>query len=226
MSNQSLAKEKTFQEASLLATHTVLRNTYMLLSLTLLFSAAMAGFAMVTGARPVGLLFSLVGMFGLLFLTTYLRNSVWGIVSVFAFTGFMGYMLGPMLNLFIHAYANGTSLIMTALGTTGLAFFGLSAYAITTKKNFSYMGNFLFIGLLVVIVASIANLFFHVPAIQLMISSVTVFIASGLILFDTSRIIHHGERNYIMATIALYMDLYMLFVHLLNLLSAFSGRNN
>lgn len=213
-------------EASLIETHAVLRNTYMLLSLTLLFSAGMAWVAMMTGARPMGLILSLVGMFGLLFLTQFLRNSVWGIVSVFAFTGFMGYMLGPMLNMFIHVYANGGSLIVTALGMTGLTFFALSAYAITTKKNFSYMGSFLFIGLLVVIVASIANFFFKVPAIQLVISAVTVFIASGLILFDTSRIIHNGERNYVMATIALYMDLYMLFVHLLQLLAAFSGNRN
>jgi modulator of FtsH protease len=223
MSNQALSQGNQAHEESLLATHAVLRNTYMLLSLTLIFSAAMAWIAMATGARPMGLIVSLVGMFGLLFLTTKLKNSAWGLVSIFAFTGFMGYMLGPMLSFYLQAYTNGGSLIMTALGTTGLAFLGLSAYALVTKKNFNYMGSFLFIGLWVVIIASFANMFFQVAAVQLMISSATVLIASGLILFDTSRIIHGGERNYIMATIQLYMDLYLLFVHLLNILAAFSG---
>ncbi|MFN3235172.1 MAG: Bax inhibitor-1/YccA family protein [Gammaproteobacteria bacterium] len=210
---------------SLIATHTVLRNTYLLLSLTLLFSAATAVFAMVTNAQPMGFLLSLVGMFGLLFLTMALRNSPWGLVSVFAFTGFIGYMLGPMLNLYIQQFSNGGTLIALALGTTGVAFLGLSAIALTTKKDFSTMGKFLFIGLLVVIVASIANIFFKVPAVYLAISSATVFIACGLILYDTSRIIHNGETNYIMATISLYLDLYLLFVNLLNLFAAFSGRD-
>lgn len=209
---------------SLIAEHSVLKNTYLLLSLTILFSAIMAWVAISTQAPPMGILFSLVGMFGFLFLTTYLRNSAWGLLSVFGFTGFIGYMLGPVVGMFLQSYSNGGFLVMSALGTTGLTFFGLSMYALTTKKTFSALGGFLSVGLLVVIVGSIANIFFKMPAVYLAISVVTSFIASGLILFDTARIIHGGERNYIMATISLYLDIYMLFVNLLQLFAVFGGR--
>lgn len=214
------------REHSLLATHTVLRNTYLLLSFTLLFSAFTAWFAMATNAAPMGMILSLVGMFGLLFLTHALKNSAWGILSVFAFTGFVGYMIGPILNMVMHSYSNGGQIITSALASTGAAFLGLSAYALVSKKSFSGLGKFAFVGLWVVIVASILNIWLKMPAVYLMISCAGAFIASALILFDTARIINGGERNYIMATISLYLDLYMLFIYLLNIFTAFSGRNN
>jgi len=214
----SVARESSIAE------HSVLRNTYLLLSLTILFSAITAWLAIATQAAPMGVLFSLVGMFGFLFLTTYLRNSAWGLVSVFGFTGFIGYMLGPIVGMFLQSYSNGGFLVMSALGTTGITFLGLSMYALTTKKTFSVLGGFLSVGLLVVVVASIANIFLKMPAVYLAISVATSFIASGLILFDTARIIHGGERNYIMATIALYLDIYMLFVNLLQLFAILGGR--
>ena len=214
----------TATSESLLAEHSVLRNTYLLLSLTILFSALTAWVAIATQAAPMGIILSLVGMFGLLFLTTHLKNSIWGLVSVFAFTGFIGYMLGPIVGMFLKNYANGDFIVLSALGTTGVTFLGLSMYALTTKKTFSVLGGFMTTGLLVVIVGSIANIFLKMPALYLAISVATSFIASGLILFDTARIIHGGERNYIMATIALYLDIYMLFINLLNLFAMFSGR--
>jgi modulator of FtsH protease len=209
---------------SLIAEHSVLRNTYLLLSLTILFSAFTAWIAMAIQAPPMGIIISLVGMFGLLFLTTHLKNSVWGLASVFAFTGFIGYMLGPIVGMFMKNFSNGGFIVLSALGTTGITFLGLSMYALTTKKTFSVLGGFMTTGLLVVIVGSIANIFLKMPALYVAISVATSFIASGLILFDTARIIHGGERNYIMATIALYLDIYMLFINLLNLFAMFSGR--
>lgn len=211
-------------EKSALAENSVLRNTYLLLSFTLLFSAITAWVAIAVQAPPMGIIFSLVGMFGLLFLTTYLRNSVWGLVSVFAFTGFVGYMLGPIVGMFMKNYQNGSFLVLSALGTTGVTFLGLSMYALMSRKTFSALGGFLTMGLLVVIVGSLVNIFLKMPAVYLAISVATSFIASGLILFDTARILHGGERNYIMATIALYLDIYMLFINLLQLFALFGGR--
>lgn len=210
---------------SLIATHSVLRNTYWLLGLTLLFSAATAGFAMVTNARP-NLILTIVGVYGLMFLTQALRNSGWGLVAAFAFTGFMGYTLGPVLNLVLHGYANGAQILMTALGSTGLIFFGLSAYVLASRKDFSYLGGFLFVGIMVAFLASIGGLFFNIPALHLAVSAAFVLLSSGLILFHTSQIINGGERNYIMATISIYVALYNLFVSLLQIFTAFGGRNN
>lgn len=209
---------------SVLATNKVLRNTYMLLGLTLIFSAMTAGFAMVINAPPLGLL-GFVGMIGLLFLTQATRNSSWGLLSVFLFTGFMGYTLGPLLNFYIATFSNGTQLIMTSLGATGVIFFALSGYALTTRKDFSYMGGFLFVGVTVAVLFSLANIFLQIPMLMLGISAAFVLISSGLILFQTSMIINGGERNYIMATINLYVALFNLFVSLLNIFSAFSGRD-
>lgn len=220
---KSQAFFSTTQE-SLVVAHSVIKNTYLLLSLTLLFSALMAFFSLSSHAAPLGVIPTLVGMFGLLFLTTYLKNSVWGLVSVFAFTGFVGYMLGPIVGLFMRSYVNGGFLVLSALGTTGLTFLGLSFYALASKKTFGGLASFLTVGLLVVIVGSLVNIFLKMPAMYLMISFASSFIASGLILVDTARIIHGGERNYIMATIALYLDIYMLFMNLLQLFAAFSGR--
>lgn len=209
---------------SLLQTHAVLRNTYLLLSLTLLFSAAAAGMAMLTQASYASSIVTFILGFVLLFVTSALRNSGWGIVSVFAFTGCMGYSMGPMLNHFIQGYSNGGQLILTALGGTGITFFSLSAYTIATKKELSSWGKTLTIGLIVCIVASLANIFLKMPAIQLAVSALMTFISALLIMYDTSRIIHNGENNYIMATIALYLDIQVLFQNLLMLLGVFNNK--
>lgn len=205
-----------------LSTNKVLRNTYALLSMTLLFSALTAGVAVVTNAPPLPWFIVLAGFFGLFFLTARLSNSAWGVAAVFALTGFMGYTLGPILNLYL-ALPNGPQLVMTALGGTGAIFLGLSAYALVTRKDFSFMGGFLMVGLLVVILAMLANIFLAIPALTMTLSAVVVLLMSGFILYDTSRIINGGETNYIMATVALYIDIYNLFINLLQLLGIFSG---
>ncbi len=206
-----------------LTTNKVLRNTYALLSMTLLFSGLMAAVAMAVNAPPLGMLLTLGGFFGLFFLTGALRNSVWGLASVFALTGFMGWTLGPLLNAYIGSFANGGELVMMAMGGTGVIFLGLSAYALTTRKDFSFMGGFLMVGILLAVVAMLANVFLQIPALSLALSSVVILIMSGFILYDTSRIIHGGETNYIMATVSLYVSIYIIFVYLLALLGIFGG---
>ncbi len=213
------------QEQSLLQTHTVLRNTYMLLSMTLLFSASTAWLAMVSNAAPMGIL-GLFGMFGLLFLTQALSNSAWGLVSCFAFTGFMGYTLGPILNMYLGAFSNGEELIFTSLGATGITFLALSAYVIKSRQNFTYMGGFLMAALLIAIIASLANIFLQMPMLSLVVSCVVALVSAGLILFQTSAIIEGGERNYIMATISLYVSIFNLFVSLLQILASLAGNRD
>lgn len=210
---------------SVLASNKVLRNTYLLLGMTFLFSACMAYYSFASHAKPVGIFVMLAGVYGLMYLTQSLRNSVWGIVSAFAFTGFLGYTLGPVLNMYIANFSNGPQLIATALGGTGLIFFGLSGYVLTTRKDFTYLGGFLFIASMVAALAMIAGIFFNLPVINLAISAAFVLISSGLILFQTSAIIQGGETNYISATVSLFVSIYNLFLSLLNLLSAFSGRD-
>ncbi len=210
---------------SVLATNKVLRNTYILLSMTFLFSALMAFVSVVTGVRFINPLIFIVGAYGLMFLTHALQNSSWGILSVFAFTGFMGYALGPVLNASIAHFSNGPQLIATAFGGTGIIFFSLSAYALTTRKDFSYLAGFLFAAVMIALLAMIAGIFFQIPALQLVISAAFMLISSGLILFQTSEIIHGGETNYIAATVSLFVSIYNLFISLLNLLSAFSNRD-
>lgn len=213
----------TQKKESILSTHAVLRNTYLLLSLTLIFSGAIAYIAMVTNAQPVQPILFLVGAFGLMFLTQATSKSSWGLLSVFLFTGFMGYTMGPMLNHYIQAYANGTQLITTALGATGVIFLGLSAYVLTTKKDFSYMGGFMVVFGLTLMIGVFLS--FFIPAISILISMGFVLFASAMIMFQTSMIINGGETNYIMATVSLYVSIYNLFLSLLRILSAFSGRN-
>jgi modulator of FtsH protease len=210
---------------SALATNKVLRNTYMLLGLTFLFSAFTAYTSFAIHARPVNPILFIVGVYGLMFLTNALKNSVWGLVSVFAFTGFMGYALGPILSFYIASFSNGPQLIATAFGGTGLIFFALSGYVLTTRKDFSYLGGFLFVAVMLAFLAMIASIFFQIPALSLAISAAFVLISSGLILFQTSEIIHGGETNYISATVSLFVSIYNLFISLLNLLGAFSGRD-
>jgi modulator of FtsH protease len=212
------ATSATRRELSLLATHTVLRNTYMLLAATLLFSAATAGVAMAMNMPYLGLLPTLGIYFGLLFLTSKFRNSAMGIVLVFALTGFLGLTLGPMLSMYLTAVPNGSELVMSSLGLTGLIFIGLSGYAITTRKDFSFLAGFVVVGFFAILGVIVLSLFMDLSAFQLAISAGVVVLMAGFILFQTSSIIHGGETNYIMATIGLYVSIYSLFTHLLILL--------
>ena len=222
MQDKSLYNMNTVGLESALSTNKVLKNTYMLLGMTLLFSALTAGLSMAAGlGHGTALVLSLVG-FGLLFVVHRTADTSKGLLAIFAFTGVMGASIGPMLNYYL-SMPNGPSLVMQALGGTAVVFFGLSAYALTTRKDFSYMGGFLMVGLLVAVLAMIANIFLAIPALSLTISAAVVMIMSGLILFDTSRIINGGETNYIRATVSLYLNIYNLFIHLLHLLTAFSG---
>jgi len=211
-------------QESVLATNKVLKNTYMLLAMTLLFSAFTAAVSMVIGiGQGLALILMLVS-FGLLFWVHKAAESSQGLVAIFAFTGCLGASLGPMLSYYV-ALANGPSIVLQALGGTGLIFFALSGYALTTRKDFSFMRGFLFTGLIVAIVAMLLNIFLNIPVLSLVISAAVIMIMSGLILFDTSRIIHGGETNYIRASVALYLNVYNIFIHLLHLISALSGRD-
>ncbi len=210
-------------------THKVLRNTYMLLGMTLLFSAVTAGISMAVGlGSGAALIMSIAALAIVWFVLPRTANTAAGLPVVFLFTGLLGAALGPMLNRYL-ALPNGADLVMQALGGTALIFFALSAYVLTTKKDFSFMGGFLFVGLMVVIVASIGYALaswgfgIHIPGFQLAISGAIVFIMSGLILFDTSRIINGGETNYIMATVSLYLNIYNLFTSLLHILGVTSN---
>lgn len=222
MQDKGLYNASSIGIESALSTNKVLKNTYMLLGMTLLFSAMTAGVSMAVGlGQGAALVLLLIG-FGLLFVVNKTADSSKGLLAIFAFTGVMGASIGPMLNHYL-AMPNGPALVMQALGGTAIIFFGLSAYALTTRKDFSFMGGFLMVGLLVAVVAMIANIFLAIPALSLTISAAIVMIMSGLILFDTSRIINGGETNYIRATVSLYLNIYNLFIHLLSLLTAFSG---
>ena len=211
-------------EQSVLATNKVLRNTYALLSLTLIFSAVCAGVAIMTNMPPLGILITLAGYFGLLFLTSRFANSGLGLLFVFALTGFMGLTLGPIINAYL-SIPNGSQIVMTAMGGTGVIFLGLSGYVLTTRKNFSFMGGFLMVGILVAFLAGLGAFFFQMPGLSLAVSAMFVLLMSGLILYETSEIIHGGETNYILATVTLFVAIYNLFLSLLHLLGAFGGND-
>jgi modulator of FtsH protease len=222
MQEKSLYDINTAGTESIVSTNKVLKNTYLLLGMTLAFSAVTAGISMAVGLpQGAALILTLVG-FGLLFVVHKTADSSKGLIAVFAFAGVMGASLGPMLSYYL-SIPNGPALVMQALGGTALVFFALSAYALTTRKDFSYMGGFLMVGLLVAVVAMIANIFLNIPALSLTISAAVVMIMSGMILWDTSRIINGGETNYIRATVSLYLNIYNLFIHLLHLLTALGG---
>lgn len=207
-----------------LETNKVLRNTYALLAMTLLFSAFTAGVSMVMGLPYPGPIITLVGYFGLLFLTNKFSNSAWGIVWVFALTGFMGMTLGPILNFYVTQMANGGQLVMTALGGTGTIFLGLSGYALVTRKDFSFMGGMLMVGILVAFLAGLVSLFVPaMPGLHVAVSAMFVLLMSGMILWQTSEIIHGGETNYVLATVSLYVSIFNLFTSLLQLLGIFSS---
>jgi len=210
-------------QQSILATNKVLKNTYLLLSMTLLFSFFTAAVSMAVGiGQGVALILMLVS-FGLLFWVHKAAESSQGIIAIFAFTGCLGASLGPMLSFYL-ALSNGPGIVLQALGGTGLIFFTLSGYALTTRKDFSFMRGFLFTGLIVAVVAMLLNIFLQIPVLSLVIPAAVIMIMSGLILFDTSRIIHGGETNYIRATVSLYLNIYNIFIHLLHLIAMFSGR--
>ena len=209
-------------QTSVLATNKVIRNTYVLLSMTLAFSAVVAGVSVALALPHPGLILTLIGYFGLLFLTAKLRNSSAGILAVFALTGFMGYTLGPILSYHL-SLPGGHTIVMQAFGGTAAIFLGLSGYALTTRKDFSFMGGFLFAGILVAFLAGLGAVFFQLPGLSLAVSAMFVLLMAGLILYETSNIIHGGETNYIMATVTLYVSIYNLFTSLLHILGVFSS---
>jgi len=209
----------------------VLRNTYMMLALTMIptiigaFIGTSINFSFMALHPIMGALMMFGAMMGLMFAVTALRDSVWGIAALLCFTLVAGIFLGPILQVALHL-RNGAQLIGMAAGGTGIIFFSLATIATVTKKDFSFMGKFLFIGLVLLVIASLANVFFQVPAMSLTISAIAVMIFSAYILYDVSQIVHGGESNYVMATLGLYLNIYNLFINLLQLLMAFSGERD
>lgn len=209
----------------------VLRNTYLMLALTMIptvigaFVGMSINFSFMAEHPIMGALLMFGAMMGMLFAVTALRNSAWGVVALLGFTFVAGVFLGPILQVALHL-KNGAQLIAMAAGGTGIIFFSLATLATVTKKDFSFMGKFLFIGLILLLVASLANMFFQVPAMSLTISAIAVLLFSAYILFDISQIVHGGETNYVMATLTLFLDIYNIFVNLLSLLMSLSGERD
>lgn len=205
-------------EARAVVKNRVLRNTYLLLSATLLFSAGMAAVNLALGAPRLGIIVTLVGYFALLFAVHKTKNSAWGVALVFALTGFLGFTLGPILSFYLTALPNGPSVVMSAFAITGVTFIALSAYAVKSRKDFSFMGGFLFVGIIAAFLLGLAAIFFELSGLSLAVSGLFVLLMSGLILFETSQIVNGGETNYVMATVTLYVSLFNLFTSLLHLL--------
>ena len=209
------------QEESLLSTHKVLRNTYFLLGLTMAFSAVVAYISMSLNLPYPNLIVLLLGFYGLLFVTNRLANSAWGILAAFAFTGFMGYTIGPILNMYV---ARGMEdLIMLAFAGTAIVFFSCWAYVLTTKKDMSFLSTAIFSLFIVLLLGIVASFFFQIPALAVGISALFVVFSTMTILYETSNIIHGGETNYIRATVNIYVSIYNLFISLLRLLSIISS---
>lgn len=205
-------------QSSAVAVNKVLKNTYLLLSATMVFSAMMAGLSMVLNIGFGAHLFSSIAAIALVwFVLPRTANSEKGILTVFAFTGLLGFGLGPVINHYLNT-ANGTQIVAQALAGTGIIFMALSGYVMTTKKDFSYLAGFLMTGMIIAVVAMIANIFLNIPVLSLAISGAIIFIMSGFILFETSQIINGGQRNYILATASLYLSIYNIFVNLLHIL--------
>ena len=194
----------------------MLRNTYALLALTLLFSAGVAVASLALQLPAPGLILTLIGYFGLLFTVFKLQNSVWALPAVFALTGFMGYTLGPLL---AHSLAlpGGAQTVTLALAATGATFLALSGYVLATRRDFSFMGGFLFVGMVIALIAGVAAVFLQIPALGLAVSAMVALLSAGLILFETSRIVNGGETNYVLATVGLYVSIINLFTSLLSL---------
>lgn len=207
---------QTATQTGVLQTNKVLRNTYALLSMTLLWSAVIAGISMAMNLPRPGLIITLVGFYGLMFLIEKNRNSSLGVVFAFLFTGFLGYTLGPILNMYV-SHGMG-DVVITALGGTALTFMAASAYALTTKRDLSFLNGLLMAGFVVLLVGMIANIFLHMPMIYLAMSGLFVLFSTGAILLTTQQIVRGGETNYISATITLYVSIYNLFLSLLSIL--------
>lgn len=209
--------------ASALSVNKVVKNTYMLLSVTLFFSAIMAAVSVMIQMPPMTYLLSIGGAFLLMWLVLpKTANSSAGLLTVFGITGLMGFGLGPILTHYL-SLPNGPQIVATAFGGTGVIFLGLSGYALTSRQNFNFMGGFLVAGLLMVFVVALANIFLNMPALSLALSAVVIMLMSGFILYDTSRMVHGGENNYILMTVSLYVSIFNIFVHLLHLLGVMSG---
>ena len=205
-------------EAKILATNKLIRNTYMLLAMTLVFSAVTATLSVFLRLPPMTYILSLGGAIVLMwFVLPRTANSTSGIGVVFGITGLLGLGLGPLLSMYL-SLANGPQIVATALGGTGVIFFALSGYALTTRRNFNFMGGFLATGFLVVLAASLVNIFLGIPAFSLAISATVVMLMSGFLLYETSQMVHGGQDNYVLATVGLYMTIFNLFVSLLHLL--------
>ncbi|MDO6763771.1 Bax inhibitor-1/YccA family protein [Agarivorans sp. 1_MG-2023] len=222
MISNSPSQPNELANESVYASNKVIRNTYALLSMTLLFSGASAGLSMALNLPHPGIILTLVGYFGLLFATVKLRNSGWGLVSIFALTGFMGLTLGPILTAYL-SLPNGGMIVTQAMVATAVIFISLSVYAITSKKDFSFMGGFLMVGIIVAFLAGLGAILFSIPALSLGVSAMFVLLMSGLILYETSNIIRGGETNYIMATTSLFVAIFNLFTSLLHLLGFLNG---
>ncbi|WP_299266712.1 Bax inhibitor-1/YccA family protein [uncultured Psychrosphaera sp.] len=212
------------ESTSVLQTNKVLRSTYTLLAMTLAFAAVVAGAAMALNLPHPGLIITLVVFYALLFLVHKTANSSAGLLSVFAFTGFLGYTLGPILNMVIGN--GGGDIVMLALGGTALTFFGVSAYALTTKRDLSFLNGMMMAGFVVLVVAMIANIFLQLPALSLAISSIFILFSSGAILLQTKSIVDGGERNYILATVTLFVSIYNIFLSLIHILTALGGNDD
>ena len=222
--NYRNSQSTVFRSESVIATNKVLRNTYMLLSLTVLFSAFAAFIAMSTSAAPMSPLLLIIGYFAILFGIRACQNNGFGVILTFALTGLLGYSVGPMLNLYIKTFSNGSELILMALGSTGLIFLLISAFALNPKRNLMSWGKGLFIGAMVIFAASLVNmLFLRLPALQLGLSVVFSFISGGIIMWQTNSIVHGGEKNYINATVTLYISLFNIFITLLQLFGVMGG---
>jgi modulator of FtsH protease len=213
----------TVHAQTALATNSVLRNTYMLLSATLLFSAAIAAATAAAHLPYPGLVITLVGYFGLLFVVNRTANSGWGLVSIFALTGFMGYTLGPIIDIYLQHFSNGAQLITMAMGGTGAIFVGMSAYALISGRRFNQWAGMLMMGILVAFVMGLIAAIFSIPALSLAVSMMFVLLMSGLIVWQTGEIVHGGETNYILATVTLFVTIFNLFLSLLQILGIFEG---
>ena len=208
---------------SVLATNKLIRNTYTMLSMTLVFSAIMAGVSTYLVMPPMTYLMAIGGALVMIwFVLPKAARSANGIWVVFAITGLLGFGLGPLLNMYL-SLPNGPQIVGVALGGTGAIFLGLSGYALTTRKDFSFLGGFLFVGFIVVLLAALANIFLQIPALSLTISAAVILIMSGFILYDTGRMVRGGETNYLLATVSLYLSMFNIFIHLLHLLGFAGG---
>jgi modulator of FtsH protease len=213
-------------QSVIIETNKVLKNTYLLLSLTLIFSAITAGYSMVIGGQSINPILTFFVYMGLLFGIQATRNSPIALVLTFALTGFLGFTMGGILNYYIATFSNGAEMIMMSLGATGAIFLALSIIAMNPEKDFSKFSNFLGIGSLICLFAIVINLFLQLPAVHLALSVMIAFIAGGMILWQTNQIIHGGEKNYITATVALYISIINIFMTILQFFAMFSGRRD